>query len=145
MGTTATTNKRELELYSQRQKVHVSLYVNLAAHTFMEFCIRKRITANFCICICHRICLNLFLRLNSHLRKCQHICTRDTFVLFSGRPQHSLIRYLNPLCRWVLPCCPIYKMGCPMVALLPDVHSIIKFDVEQFAKFVNVKKFKSLQ
>jgi len=46
-------------------------------------------------------------------------------------------------------------MGCPMVALLPDgfrwvallpdIHSIIKFDVEQFAKFVNVKKFKSLQ
>merc|ERR1712107_914509 len=129
--TTTTTNKRELERYSQLRKVHVSLYVNLAAHTFVEFCIRKRITANFCICICYRICLNLFLHLYTHLRKCQHICTRDTFVLFSGRPQHSLIRYLNPLCRWV--------------ALLPDIHSIIKFDVEQFAKFVNVKKFKSLQ
>merc|ERR1712116_18741 len=77
-------------------------------------------------------CKLLHLYLSSHLPKCQHICTRDTFVLFSGRPQHSLIRYLNPLCRWVL--LPDIQDGLPdgfrWVALLPDIHSIIKFDVE---------------
>ena len=98
-------------------------------------------------------CKLLHLYLSSHLPKfvpasCIRICENANIFV-----------HVTPLCcfledrstRWFVIWIHCADGFCPVapytrwVALLPDIHSIIKFDVEQFAKFVNVKKFKSLQ
>ena len=69
-----------------------------------------------------------------HLQHCQHKRAPDSYdALLSKKNTEAL---LDSLFESSSAC------GGPP---LPNIHSIIKFDVEQFAKFVNVKKFKSLQ